>query len=288
MYPGAHDPGAPALIMEGSGEVVTYGDLERRSAQLARAWRRAGLDTGDGVAILSENTPWYHEVYWAAMRSGLYLTPINRHLAADEVAYIVRDCGARAIVSSHQLGPVAAAATAGIPDCGHRLVVGGDVEGFDAYGEALAAEAVQPLADQPRGALMCYSSGTTGRPKGIRRPLSGKQIDDPSLTASIDLFVNVYGMDATTRYLSPAPLYHAAPLAWTAAVQSVGGTTVIMERFDAGRALAALEEHEITHSQWVPTMFVRMLKLPAAEREGFDFSSHRFAIHAAAPCPPEV
>ncbi len=288
MYPGAHDPAAIALIMAGSGQAVTYGELDRRSLQLARVWRRAGLKTGDGVALLSENTPWYHEVYWAAMRSGLYLTPINRHLTADEVAYIVQDCGAKAIVVSHQLGHVAATAAARIPACKHRLAVGGDVAGFESYEAAVAAEADQPLADQPRGALMCYSSGTTGRPKGIRRPLSGKQIDDPTLTASIDLFVNVSGMDATTRYLSPAPLYHAAPLAWTAAVQSVGGTSVIMESFDAERALAALETYAITHSQWVPTMFVRMLKLNSVDRDGFDFSAHKFAIHAAAPCPPEV
>lgn len=288
MYPGAHDPASIALIMADSGDVVTYGELDRKSAQLSRVWRRAGLTTGDGVALLSENTPWYHEVYWAAIRSGLYLTPINRHLGAEEVAYIVDDCGAKAIVTSHQFAGLAATASDDHPVCAHRLVVGGDVDGFASYETALAAESAESPEDQPRGGLMCYSSGTTGRPKGIRRALSGKQIDDPTLTASIDVFVNVYGMDTTTRYLSPAPLYHAAPLAWTAAVQSVGGTTVIMETFDANRALAALEAHAITHSQWVPTMFVRMLKLPAADREGFDFSAHRFAIHAAAPCPPEV
>ncbi len=289
MYPGAHDPAATALIMTGSGQVVTYGELDRRSAQLARAWQRAGLTTGDGVALLSENTPWYHEVYWAAIRSGLYLTPINRHLTADEVAYIVNDCGAKAIVASQQLASIAATAVAGNPVCQHRLVVGGVDDGFDDYEAALAAEDESPLADQPRGTLMCYSSGTTGRPKGIRRPLSGKQVDDPTLSASIDIFVKVYQMDTTTRYLSPAPLYHAAPLAWTAAVQAAGGTAVVMETFDAEQALRALESHAITHSQWVPTMFVRMLRSTnAADRESYDFSAHKFAIHAAAPCPPEV
>ena len=288
VFSGAHDSAATALIMAGSGHSVTYGELERRSAQLARAWRRAGLTTGDGVALLSENTPWYHEVYWAAMRSGLYLTPINRHLTADEVAYIVADCGAKAIVVSGQFADVGAKALANIPACAHRLVVGDATAVFESYDAALAAEEPVRLDDQPRGALMCYSSGTTGRPKGVRRPLSGKQIDDPTLSVSIDIFVKVYRMDSNTRYLSPAPLYHAAPLAWTSAVQAVGGTTVIMENFDAQQALAALQTHAITHSQWVPTMFVRMLKLPAHEREGFDFSAHKFAIHAAAPCPPEV
>ncbi|MCE9622649.1 MAG: acyl-CoA synthetase [Actinomycetia bacterium] len=288
MFPGAHDSAATALIMAGSGQRVTYGELERRSVQVARAWRRAGLVTGDGVALLSENTAWYHEVYWAAIRSGLYLTPINRHLTAAEVAYIVQDCGAKAIVASAQLGEVAAASVADNSECKHRLIVGDGAAGFESYEAALAAEPEEPLAEQPRGALMCYSSGTTGRPKGIRRALSGKQINDPTLSNSIDIFVNVYRMDSQTRYLSPAPLYHAAPLAWTAAVQSVGGTTVIMENFDANEALRALETHAITHSQWVPTMFIRMLKLPEADRTGFDFSAHKFAIHAAAPCPPEV
>ncbi len=288
MFPGAHDSAATALIMAGSGQRVTYGELERQSVQLARAWRRAGLTTGDGVALLSENTAWYHEVYWAAMRSGLYLTPINRYLTADEVAYIVQDCGAKAIVTSQQLADVAARATAHNHTCKQRLVVGGEGAGFESYEAALAAESDQPLTDQPRGALMCYSSGTTGRPKGVRRPLPGKQIDDPTLSVSIDIFMKVYRMDAATRYLSPAPLYHAAPLAWTGAVQSRGGTTVLMENFDAEQALTALASHSITHSQWVPTMFVRMLKLPREQREGRDFSAHKFAIHAAAPCPPEV
>ncbi|HRE00563.1 MAG TPA: acyl-CoA synthetase, partial [Ilumatobacteraceae bacterium] len=263
-------------------------ELERRSVQLARVWRRAGLRAGDGVAILAENTPWFHEIYWAAIRSGLYLTPVNRHLSAPEVAYIVRDCGARAIVASANLVVVADAALHDNSVCAHRLVVGPATSDFLSYDTALAGESDEPFEDQPRGALMCYSSGTTGQPKGIRRALTGKQIDDPTTAASIDLFVDVFGIDASTRYLSPAPLYHAAPLAWTAAVQALGGTTVIMETFDARRALVALHDHRITHSQWVPTMFVRMLKLPAADRLGLDLSHHRCAIHAAAPCPPEV
>lgn len=288
MYPGAHNPQNVAIVMAGSGDTVTYGELDRRSAQLARAWHRAGLRAGDGVAVLAENTRHYHEVYWAAIRSGLYLTPVNRHLTASEIGYIVADCGAQAIVVGAAFTDVAAEALKNVDQCRHRLVVGPAAVGFDPYEVVIGAEPPNPLADQPRGGLMCYSSGTTGRPKGIRRPLSGKQIDDPTLSASIDLFVNVYGMDESTRYLSPAPLYHAAPLAWTAAVQSVGGTTVIMETFDAKAALAALEQHQITHSQWVPTMFVRMLKLPPEDRAGLDLSHHRFAIHAAAPCPPEV
>ena len=287
MYPGAHDPSSTATIMVGSHETMTYGELDRRSTSLARHWLSAGIGPGDGVAIVSDNSLWYHVVYWAALRSGLYLTPVNRSLGVDEVAYILEDCGARALVASESRRDLAAEAADRI-GCRHRLTPGPPDDRFGTLEEAAGDHPVEPLTHQPRGALMCYSSGTTGRPKGIRRPLTGKQIDDPSLVASMDLFVDTFAMTPQTRYLSPAPLHHAAPLAWTSAVQSVGGTVFVMERFDPTSALAALEDHAISHSQWVPTMFVRMLKLAESERRGRDLRHHRYAVHAAAPCPIEV
>jgi long-chain acyl-CoA synthetase len=291
LYPGRHaldTPDKAATVMAGSRRTVTYGELDRGSIQLARAWRRMGLEAGDHVALISENHPRFHEVYWAAARSGLYLTPINRHLSVDEAEYIVEDCGARSLVVSGAMSRLAAGLEGRLTRCEHRLMFDGTAAGYESYEDALAAEPIEPLDDQPRGSLMCYSSGTTGRPKGVKRSLSGRQIDDPASMTAFGLFVGTFAMGPDTVYLSPAPLYHAAPLAYTAAVHSVGGTAVVMESFDPHEALRHLERYEITHSQWVPTMFVRMLKLPPEVRHGVDLSRHRCAIHAAAPCPVEV
>ena len=220
MYPGVHaaiTPDKPATIMAGSGEMVTYRQLEERSIQLARAWRRAGLRPGDHVALLSENHPRFHEVYWAAARSGLYLTPISRHLSAAEAAYIVNDCGAEALVVSFAMREVAARLAVDTPDCRVRMMFDGTIDDHLSYEEMLDVESSDPLSDQPRGEVMMYSSGTTGRPRGIKRPLRGTSIDDEMQVGRMRLFVDVFGMDAETRYLSPAPLYHAAPLGYTAA-----------------------------------------------------------------------
>lgn len=291
MYPrlqALSTPDKPALIMADSGTVVTYRELDDRSTQLARAWRRLGLGPGDHVALLSENHPNYLEVYWAATRSGLHLTPINRHLSVDEVAFIVEDCGAKSMIVSSILADTGARVRELVPACGHGLMFDVAAAGFESYEDALESESVEPLSDQPRGSLMCYSSGTTGKPKGVFQGLSGLQVDDESDRGRIGLFEDVFGMDDATRYLSPAPLYHAAPLGYSSAVQALGGTVIVMERFEPVHALQLLTDHQITHSQWVPTMFVRLLKLAASERHGFDLSNHRFAIHAAAPCPVEV
>ncbi|HEX2850628.1 MAG TPA: AMP-binding protein [Acidimicrobiales bacterium] len=292
MYPGTHartTPDKAAVVMATGGETVTYRELDERSTRLARLWRDAGLRRGDHVALLSENHPRYFEVYWAAVRSGLYITAVNRYLSPDEAAYIVDDSGARSLIASAGVGELAAEVAELVPRCDLRLAYGGPVEGFESYEDALAGVSAEPLDDQPVGSLMLYSSGTTGRPKGIKRPLPQRQIDEADpVTAGVNPLTNRYGMTADTIYLSPAPLYHAAPLAFTTGVQAVGGTVIVMEKFDPVDALAAIEKFSVTHSQWVPTMFVRMLKLPEEERTRFDLSSHRVAVHAAAPCPPEI
>ena len=279
-------PDKPATVMARSGEVVTYGQLGERSVRLARLLRQSGLQPGDVVALLMENHPRYHEVYWAAVRSGLYLCAVNKHLTADEAAFIVNDSGAKALVTSAALVDVAAALVDQIPGCPVRLVVDGPVAGFDRYEEAVAGVSAAPLDSEPLGDFMNYSSGTTGRPKGIKRPLGGATFDAPSPLGA--LIGQLYGVTTDSVYLSPAPLYHSAPLAFTSAVHWWGGTNVIMERFDPAEALALIERHRITHSQWVPTMFVRMLKLTDAERAAHDLSSMQLVIHAAAPCPVEV
>ena len=288
MFPGTHaavTPDKPAVVVAGSGASLSYRELDEGSARLARHLRDAGLRKGDVVALLAVNGPRVFEVYWAAQRSGLYVTAVNHHLTADEVSYIVHDSGAKALVVS--ASPLAAEVGELTGDVGVRLAYDGAVPGFDDYDESLSGVSAEPLDDQPRGADMLYSSGTTGRPKGIRPALPERQIGDPG-DPYVAVFGAMYRFDTDTVYLSPAPLYHAAPLRFSATIQAIGGTVVILDRFDPEAALAALQEYRVTHSQWVPTHFVRMLKLPEEVRERYDVSSLEVAIHAAAPCPPEV
>lgn len=290
MYPRTHaakNPDKPSLIMGGTGEVVTFGELDDRSNQLAQLLWSAGLRPGDHVAVFLENHAAYPEVAWAALRSGLYLTPVNRYLTAEEAGYIVADCGARVLIASSAVADRATGVLEHAPGVEVALMVDGVAKGFAAYEDAIAGLPAQPLDDEPLGELMLYSSGTTGRPKGIRRPLSGREASegDP-LTGG--LLSGIFEVDDATVYLSPAPMYHSAPLGFSLGVQAFGGTVVMMERFDPLDALRLIERHNVTHSQWVPTMFVRMLKLPPAEREKYDLSSQKFAIHAAAPCPVAV
>ena len=290
MYPGtfaATHPDRPAVIMAETGEGLTYRELEDGSVRLARTLLDHGLQRGDVVALLSDNHPRVFEVYWAAQRAGLLVTAVNHHLSPDEAAYIVDDCGARALVVSAAKDELATAIVDATPGVTLRLAFGGTVAGHRDYDEVVGPQSPEPLADQPRGGDMLYSSGTTGRPKGIKPNLVERQIDEPG-DLYIAVFKPMYGFDEDTVYLSPAPVYHAAPLRFGATIQSTGGTVVMMHRFDPEQALAAIERYRVTHSQWVPTMFVRMLKLPDETKQRYDVSSLRVAIHAAAPCPVEV
>jgi fatty-acyl-CoA synthase len=292
MYPGTFartDPGRIAAVMARTGETLSYAELDDRSRRLSRLLYDAGLRRGDVVALCTDNALPAFEVYWAAHRSGLYLTAVNSHLTANEAGYIIADSGARALVVSAGLGDLAAAVTAGATAAKTRLAYGGPVAGCDSYEALLAAAGDDDVPELWAGTTMLYSSGTTGRPKGVRPPLPEHRVDeqDMSLTMLARFFFDFYG-DEPPVYLSPAPLYHAAPLRWCGTVQAVGGTVVLMDRFDAAAALDAIERYRVTHSQWVPTMFVRMLRLPDEERQRYDLSSHRVAVHAAAPCPVDV
>ena len=287
-HPGAHAlnrPDQPAVIIAGTDQQISHKELNERSNRIAQFLHGQGFRAGDHIAILMENNLRYFEVFWAALRSGLIFTPINRYFTPDEAAYVVNDSGAKALFTSAHMGETAKALVNSIPDCPFRLIVDGSCPGYDELDAALATFPKTPLTNEPRGQMMLYSSGTTGRPKGIlRTPIPA---DIAEGLSHIDRLRD-YGIDECTVYLSPAPIYHAAPLAYSVGVLSLGGTIVMMPRFDAEHALQCIQEYKVTHSQWVPTMFIRMLKLPLDIRGAFDLSSHQVAIHAAAPCPVEV
>ncbi len=291
MYPGAHadrPDSNPAVIMAGSGASLTYSALDDASLRLAEMFRARGLVPGDHVAVMLENCLEYFEIFWGTLRAGLYLTPVNWHLTPEEAGYIVEDCGAKAFLASTTLVAAVADLDQYLDAVELRISVGdGDLAGFEPYAEVIGAHAPDRPEDEPEGSLMFYSSGTTGRPKGIKPPLSGEQFGtSPGMIVA--LIQGVWGFDEDTVYLCPAPLYHAAPLGWSTAVQRLGGTVVVMERFDPAEALALIERHRVTHAQFVPTHFIRMLKLDPDQRNGHDLSSLAVAVHAAAPCPVEV
>ncbi len=275
-----------AVIVPSAGITVTHTELLDRSRRVARLLFDRGLRHGDHIAILLTNSHHYFEIAWAAQRSGLYYTPVNSHLTAAEAAYIVSDCEAKALFSSTALSDTAVGLARALPEGVHCYSVDGPVNGFEHLGDALIGIPDDPAVAETEGAPMFYSSGTTGRPKGIVRPLSGEPF--PTASPLAGLMEAAYRFDADSTYLSPAPLYHAAPLAWSMETQRLGGTVVLMEHFDAQRALELISEHRITNAQFVPTMFVRMLKLPDEVRGRADLTSLRAAIHAAAPCPPDV
>jgi long-chain acyl-CoA synthetase len=280
-------PHKPAIIMGNSGEVVTYRELDERSNQGAQLFRTLGLKAGDHIGMMLENHHALLEIAWAAQRSGIIFTPISTHLKQAEASYILENCGARLFIGSLKLADIAAQVLADAPgSVEHFYMVGGIKPGFESWEEAIDLMPARRIDDESNGVPMLYSSGTTGQPKGVFVPPESDDVYTPHPLAAS--FGAAFGFSEETVYLSPAPLYHAAPLHYNMLVLYQGGTTVVMEQFDAERALQLIEEHRVTHSQWVPIMFIRMLKLPQEIREQYDVSSMQCAIHAAAPCPIEV
>jgi len=288
VYPGYYaktQPDKLAAVHVSAGTEITYRELNERSNRLAHALYEAGLRPGDHLALFLENHIAFFEVIWACLRSGLYLTPINRHLSAFEAAYIADDCDAKALIASAaldqsiELGQLS-------PRCNIKLSVGGAIEGFVDYDSAIGNKSGENLAEERTGSMMLYSSGTTGRPKGILR---APWDQSPALgNPSVKFFADLYRFDASTIYMSTAPLYHGAPIGFANATIQSGGTVIMMDKFDAETALQLIDRYRVTHSQWVPTMFVRLLKLPLKIRNQYDVSSQRCAVHAAAPCPVDV
>ncbi len=288
MHPYVHalaNPDKPATIMAGSGEIITYGQLDRRSNQGAQFFRAMGLKRGDCIALYLDNHPRYFEICWAAQRAGLYYTCISSSLTAGEVEYIVRDCNARLFITSPARQTEADKLAEKISDL--KLYSVDRAWGPYAHYEAATAKMPEtPIADEAPGLDMLYSSGTTGRPKGIKIELKDEPID--AVNSLVQLAVGLFGFSKDTIYLSPAPLYHAAPLRWCMTVHRLGGTVIVMEKFDPENALRLIEKYKVNASQWVPTHFVRMLKLPEEARAKYDVSSLKCAVHAAAPCPTQV
>jgi acyl-CoA synthetase (AMP-forming)/AMP-acid ligase II len=279
-------PDHPAVIMGATGRVISYGELDRRSRKLARHMHAKGLAKGDHIAIMMDNNADYPMVCWAAQRLGLIYTPINWHLAAGETAYIVENCGAKAFIVSQNTRGVAEAIMGTLDGIALALTSGPSFGKFQSLDDIIAATADGPDIGQTEGSVMFYSSGTTGRPKGVAH----SKIELPwGHFLPIGTYLRVaYGLKRDTIYLVPAPLYHAAALSWVMTVLRAGGTVVIMEKFDPLEALRLIEAHRVTHAQFVPTMFIRMLRLPAEDRNRHDRSSLKMIIHAAAPCAPQI
>ncbi|MFN5244958.1 MAG: acyl-CoA synthetase [Novosphingobium sp.] len=286
MHPSIHaktNPDRPAIIMASSGETITFAELDRRSNQVAQLLRSRGIKIGDTVAICMENHPWFFCLTWGFQRSGVHYVGISSRLTPPEIAYILEDSGAKILFGSAYLAPTLDEVAKLAPVEQLRFDTPGPMSAED----ALAAMPDTRIADERAGVDMLYSSGTTGRPKGVKIPLP----EDPAIdqaNALVGLILMAFGIKPDAVYLTPAPLYHAAPLRWSMTVQKIGGTVVVMEKFDPEAALAAIEKYKITDSQFVPTHFVRMLKLPEEVRKKYDTSTMKCAIHAAAPCPVPV
>src|SRR6202163_1803129 len=289
-HPSIHARTKPEKIayqMADTGKAITYRELDELSNQGAHLFRFLGLQAGDHIAFLIENRLAFMEICWAAQRSGLYYTAISRYLTQDEIAYIVKDCGARVVITSPRCADQIKGLVTDASDAPLFYMIDEPLPGFRSWDRELATQPTTPIPDEVAGYDMLYSSGTTGRPKGIKRASDHGPIDVPNPFLKV-LCAGMCGMNSDSIYLSPAPLYHAAPLRFNMMAITLGGTSIIMEHFDAEAFIKLVETHKVTQSQLVPTMFVRMLKLPDEMRKRYDVSSLKGAIHAAAPCPVDV
>jgi acyl-CoA synthetase (AMP-forming)/AMP-acid ligase II len=290
MYPGAFvatQPQHPAVIMADSGHATTFAELDAAANRLSLALRSAGLLPGDHAAFCLENHSRYLEILWGCRYAGTVYTACSSRLHGAELSYILSDSGAKAFITSAALTEQARHVLTSNSEIQVLLMLDGTIAGYASYEETVAAQAADPLENRIVGADMLYSSGTTGRPKGVRRDFAHQPLS-AELTPSVRIAQQAYGLGQDTVYLSPAPLYHAAPLHYCTMVTGMGGTAIVMDKFDPEAFLAAIERYRVTHTQVVPTMFVRLLKLDPGIRARYDLSSLRCVIHAAAPCPVPV
>ena len=278
------EPSRLAIGIDG-GPSWTYGEFEAMANRFAHLFRREGLRRGDHVAVAIHNDPVVFALAWAAYRSGLYFTPVPFSASAEVASYMARDCLARLVVIDARLVELAEPLAASLPDGVRAFCWSGAVGKLPAIAQAIAELPASPVDDETPGALMLYTSGTTGRPKGVWRPLLNMVEGPPPFAADL---MRMFHLDGDCRVLSTAPLYHAAPLRTGLSTLAAGGELTVMARFDAGRALELIESLQPTHSQWVPTMFRRLLALPEAQRTGLRLPEGHVAVHAAAPCPVDL
>ena len=280
-------PDSVAVVVPTTGQRISYRTMVDRSKQLANVFRSHGLGPGDHVAIFMTNRPEYFEVVWAARRGGYFYTAISWHLTPGEVRYMLENSEAKALIVSADLADVAEQAARNLPRLALRLIIGADRPGWENEAEAAAKTWTTPAGPEIEGQAMLYSSGTTGRPKGIvhTKVNLGRRFGDVSGDI---LWVNRYGLDRQSVSLTVGPLYHAAPLVSAMATHRHGGTVIVPAKFDAEETLKAIEQYRVTHVQFVPTMFIRLLRLPEEVRRRYDLSSLRAVAHSAAPCPVEV
>jgi long-chain acyl-CoA synthetase len=290
LYPGAHAatrPDHPAIVLATTGESISYRELDEEANRLSHVFRDMGLEPGDHIAFCLENHPRFLAICWGAHYAGLIYTAMSSRLTTEEMAYIIDNCAARVFITSPYKSDQAAELRDQMPNVELRLMVDSTIDGYDSYEAAIDQASPGPLKNRIAGTDMLYSSGTTGRPKGII-PAAGQAALEDAGSGVGGIGEMLFGFNEDSRYLSPAPLYHAAPLRFCMGIHMAGGTVVVMERFDPEDYLRLVGEQQISVSQVVPTMFVRMLKLPEETRGKYDVSSLQACIHAAAPCPIDV
>lgn len=290
MYPAhwaAVKPDAAAVVSADRNESLTFAQLDDRSRRLAALLQQRRVGVGSHIAVLLPNTVHYFEVIWGALLAGAQITPISTHATIEDVAYILTDSSCQLFITTEEFAERTADLPNLVPTCTNWFSFGTAHRQYESLEQALATTTtIASNPDSPMGDYMLYSSGTTGRPKGVRRKPSKRTVAQGSIANRF--LSKVFGADEQTVFLSPAPLYHGAPLGFSVGITSLGGTAVIMSKFDPLLSIQAIERYRVTHSQWVPTMFIRMLALPTDDRNRFDLSSHRVAIHSAAPCPRHV
>jgi long-chain acyl-CoA synthetase len=284
----AKDPDRQAIIIVETGQSITYGDLERRSESLARSLLNWGLQPGDRIAVFMENRIEFFEVLWAALRLGLRLVPVNRFLKAEEAAYIVEDSDSRALFASDALGEVAR----GILDIApsnvtHYVATSAGIPGYASLEQLISDAPALELPDAVHGTTMFYTSGTTGQPKGAIVGVPTRKYSE-GLGEFADWIAPMMGFEPGNSVFIAAPVYHSAPCSIAIAALACGGTLVLMQKFDAAAALDAMQTYKVRQGYLVPTMMLRILKLPDAERSAFDPSNLVCLLHTGEPCAPVV
>lgn len=269
-----------AAVHDPNGRTRTFGEINANANRLARLFRQHGLKKGDALALVCSNRAEFVEVLAATLRSGLRITPVNWHLTADEIAYIIKDCEAKVVVGEARVATVGPA-TAECPDVVLKLAVGGAIDGFQDYDAAIASLDGSDITDPELGNQMMYTSGTTGRPKGVFR--AAAQVTPQAMYA-------LRGYDhETSVQMCAGPAYHAAPLAFDVrAAMGAGVPLIFIDKWDSELVLRTVSEQKVTHFHLVPIMFQRLLALPDDVKAKYDISHVKYIVHGAAPCPPEV